>query len=259
MAALTPGATVVLDVWSLSPRDVPVTHADRLLDDVERGRAAALPGPAAVRFTLGRALLRSVLAERLGCAPGQVRLRVSCPACGGGHGPVTVTGPAAAGDAAPTHVSVTRSGPLVAVAVCSHGPVGIDAVSPAAVGAAPLADVALSPVELARHRRRWPQAVATRALARAWVRKEAALKALGTGLSVAPGTLELHRARRAARGVDAVAGDAVAVADLRLGRGTAGAVAVLAPDLLPGAAPASGGRPGTLVVRRYDGARLLVG
>jgi 4'-phosphopantetheinyl transferase len=276
--ALTGRAVTTVDVWATSRRAVAAVDAatllDGLLDETERARAAVLPAPAARGFVLGRALLRVVLAQRLGCPPERVRLRARCPACGGPHGPVTVDGPepataattpGTASVAAPgrtwarPHVSVSRSGPVVAVAVCDDGPVGVDVETRAGVRSSPLADVALSPAELARHRRRAP-ATAARALARTWARKEAALKALGTGLHVAPETLELHAPRGAAHGVAAMAGTGVAVADLRLPSRWAcvGAVAVVAPDLLGSSSAAARGRR-SLVVRRYDGARLLAG
>ncbi|WP_298461634.1 4'-phosphopantetheinyl transferase superfamily protein [uncultured Cellulomonas sp.] len=247
---------VVVDVWS-APVDtaVPGGYAD-VLDARERARAAVLPRAAAARFVLGRLLLRGVLAGHLRCAPHEVVLSVRCPRCGGPHGQVRVVGPrtASAGDtdgADDVHVSLTRSGPVVAVALCTTGPVGIDAEARAAVGAAPLADVVLAPGELHRSRGR-PR---TGTLARRWVRTEAALKALGTGLTVAPSSVTLEPATRGSRGVDAVVAGSVAIADLRLGRGRAGAVAVLAPHLVrPDAGP---GRPGRLLVRRYDGAAVL--
>ena len=234
---------MVVDVWLVPAGVRPTPEHRAALDEVERDRAATLPDPAAERFVLGRALLRAAVAARWACAPGEVVLRATCPVCGGAHGPVAVVGSGPRGQR-PPRVSLTRAGPVVAVAVCDAGPVGIDAEWCAAVGAAPLADVALSPAERAAlpprgGRRR-------RALARAWVRKEATLKALGTGLTVAPAGVDLHPPARGVRGVDAVAAGA-AVADLRLGHGRVGAVAVVAPDL------------GRLVVRRYDGVRLLTG
>lgn len=257
-----PEPSVVVDVWTVG-RVSRVSRAGLgavgdVLSDAERERAAALPGGRSTGFVLGRVLLRTALAPRLGCPPREVVLDATCPTCGRGHGQVTARPPDVA-DASPTqvtHVSVTRSGPVVAVALCDDGPVGVDAESRAAVAAAPLADVAMSPRELEA----LPARGRTRAITRAWVRKEATLKALGAGLRTAPSDLDLTRPPRGLRGVDAVACGTVAIADLRLGRGAgagAAAVAVASPVLLPGRSDAPG-PPRRLVVRRHDGASLLV-
>ena len=261
---------MVVDVWVVERGTRPTAQGLATLDGPERERAAALPDGAAQAFVLGRVLLRVAVAARWACPAAQVQLRATCPVCGGPHGPVRVLGPGPArpaGRPSSLHVSVTRAGPVVAVALCADAPVGLDAESRAAVAAAPLADVALSPDELARWaaladlpgrggRRR-------RALASAWVRKEATLKALGTGLAVAPADVRLHRPRRGVgaglRGVDAVTSSGVAVADLRLGPGRVGAVAVVAPALLKRSTGGLWRGSGALVVRRYDGVRLLAG
>lgn len=233
---------VVVDVWT-APAGTALTPAQAaVLDDAERARAVALPSPAVGRFVLGRVLLRAVLAQRLGCSAVAVGLQVRCARCGGDHGRVRVLDPP--GGAGTPHVSLTRSGPLVAVALTDAGPVGVDVESVAAVSAAPVAGVVLSPEELAEHRA-LPAPAAEVALARAWVRKEAALKALGTGLAADPSGWALGPPPPGARGVAAVAPGGVVLADLDLGAGLAGAVAVLVPG-------ASG-----LVVRCQDGRSVL--
>ncbi|WP_258725512.1 4'-phosphopantetheinyl transferase family protein [Cellulomonas sp. NS3] len=230
---------VVVDVWTAGAGTAVTPAQATVLDDAERARAGALPPPAAERFVLGRVLLRGVLAERLGCAPATVGLRARCVRCGGAHGRVRVVGPPRE-----HHVSLTRSGPLVAVALTVAGPVGVDVESTSAVSAAPVDGVLLSPAELAGHRA-LPAHAAEAALARVWVRKEAALKALGTGLVADPSAWALGPPPAGARGVDAVAPGGVVVADLDVGPGRAGAVAVLGP-----AAP-------DLIVRCQDGRSVL--
>jgi 4'-phosphopantetheinyl transferase len=177
-----------VDVWLLVPPldPPPLTW----LDDVERRRAAALaPGPAA-RFIAGRQLLRAVLGGRFGLPPGEVRLVARCIRCGGPHGQVgVVRTEQGAGGAPPCHVSISRSGPLVAVAT-AEVPVGVDVESVEAVGAAPLADVALSADERERHVR-LPHDERPVDLARTWAGKEAVLKALGAGLDVDPSSFTL--------------------------------------------------------------------
>ncbi|WP_315096687.1 4'-phosphopantetheinyl transferase superfamily protein [uncultured Cellulomonas sp.] len=244
--------SVTVDVWLAAP-DAHVTVRQRgSLDEPERERAAGLPDHASHRFVVGRVLLRTVLAARLACEPADVVLSARCRHCGGAHGPVSVLPDRLDG----LHVSITRSGPVVGVALSTAGPVGIDVESLSAVAAAPLADVLLSDRER-DHGRRRPRYSSRGDLARAWVRKEAALKALRTGLVLAPSSIDLERPPTGIHGVDAVVRDsvAVAVAGLRAGQGNVGAVAVVAPELV--GAPdrdrhraAPGGR---LVVRRYRG------
>jgi len=248
----------VVAVWVTGPRGRETSALLRHLDPVEAARAAALPPDQAARFVLARALLRGVLGERLGCAPRDVDLRVACASCGGPHGRVTVAGPPGG---EPLHVSLTRSGPRVAVALTTAGPVGVDVASPAAVGAAPLAGVALSAAERRRHDRsrpgpdRGPDA----GLAHVWVSKEAALKALGTGLLVDPADLELGGAGGPRGGVAHHRGTVLAIAPLLLGPGVVGAVAVAAPSAAspgPRWVARRAGRP-VVDVRVHDGAAVL--
>jgi len=234
-------ARPVVDVWLVSPAAVP-TPPTAALDPVELARAAALGGGTGARFAIGRALLRAALGPRLGCAPAEVALTASCPDCPRPHGRVLVGGRGAA-----PHVSVTRAGPLVAVAVTDDGPVGIDIESVAAVVPA-IADIVLSPAERDGYDALPPESRAA-ALARAWVRTEAALKAVGTGLRVEPRRVEVggdvawlpaERGRDAAR---------VVLVDLRLDEATSGAVALLVgPD-----------GPTVPSIRMHDGAALLAG
>lgn len=169
-----------VDVWV-----VPSTSATAdapVLDSVERKRAAALDPGRRAAFVTARVLLRLAVAHGLGCAPGEVRLDATCR-CGRPHGPVTVlpAGP---------WVSISRNGPVVAVALRTSGPVGIDVASVAAVAWAPLDRLlgpgaeGLGPTDAAD-----PPRADTGALARTWVRTEATLKMLRTGLRRDPADL----------------------------------------------------------------------
>lgn len=231
-----PGPADVL-VWT-APAATPLPpHCRSWLDAVEQARAAAMPPAERDAFTLARALLRGALATLLGSSPEQVSLRAVC-ACGRPHGQVHVATDGPRGGPR-LHVSVTRSGPDVAVAVAAL-PVGVDVTSVAAVSRAPLADVALGPDEAAW----WAGDVTDRphAIARAWARKEAALKALGTGLGLDPSAVDVRadevRVRlgttsRTVRLVDlpaaAVSEGTVGAADTVGTERTVGAVAVVTP------------------------------
>ena len=245
-----------VDVWLLAPNGPGHSQLLGRLDRVERARAAELGLHHAARYVRARALLRGVLARRLGCRPRDVELRQRCPYCDRPHGRLEVVGTDATGS--PLYVSVTRSGPLVAVAVTSTGPVGIDIEADADVAASPLADVALTPAELDAHLRR-PAAARPADLARSWVRKEAVLKASGTGLRTAPALLELADLAdlagpadlRVAHGPDGSPAR-LSVASLHLGEGISGAVAL--------ARPSRGERHRTpsVGVRVHDGGPVLL-
>lgn len=92
------------------------------VDPDELARADAYDRPAdAARSLLGAALLRVAVAEHSGVAPGDVRVDRRCSDCGGAHGAPRILGPSPA-----PWVSVSHSGLLVAVALDTEGPVGVD-------------------------------------------------------------------------------------------------------------------------------------
>ncbi|MGX2998284.1 4'-phosphopantetheinyl transferase family protein [Streptomyces sp. JNUCC 64] len=174
-----------LHLWTLlvpdrgGPADPPPTAG---LDDRERERAASFARPLdRLRYTAAHLALRRLLAAYTGLPPGGVTLtRAPCPLCGGPHGrPVLDRSPV------PLHFSLSHSHGLTVVAV-SDAPVGVDVER---VPAAPTAEAtlpALHPGERAELRGLPPHALPP-ALARLWTRKEAYLKALGTGLGRDPG------------------------------------------------------------------------
>ena len=215
------------------------------LDVVEERRARQLRQDQRAAFVVARVMLRRVLGERLALAPDDVPLVASCAVCGKPHGRVQLEGIDG------LWVSLTRSSGVLALALTDAGPVGIDVESVASVQAAPVADVALSPRE-----RLHVQALAPddrqNAVAVAWVRKEAALKALGTGLRRSPSDLELLPlvGGAAVRGVPDLE-----VADLEVGAGIVGAVAVVPRSAEPGGA-ATDGRS-RVEVRTHEGEIVL--
>lgn len=243
-----------IEVWSTTLLRIEEARLLPVLDDAERTRADGMAGLQRAPFVQARALLRAVVGARLGLAPGAVVLRTRCPVCGGPHGPVAV-GPPGGADTLPLHVSVSRSGPLLAVALGSTGPLGIDVESHARVAGAPLADVALSDAERRRHER-LPHNARPAALARAWVRKEAVLKAVGAGLRVDPALVDVRadlvRLTRLPGGDTPGRDDAgTRVVDLDLGPGVSGALALRAR-------PATGtSAPGRIDVAAHDGAAVL--
>ncbi|MHC5795675.1 4'-phosphopantetheinyl transferase family protein [Lacisediminihabitans sp. FW035] len=103
-----------------------------------------------------------------------------CVDCGGDHGQPLI------GDGDAVWASLTRAGGVVAVAVSTAGPVGIDLADPAAVTRAPLDAFGADEVTLIRD-----SADPARTTTRLWTAKEAILKADGRGLRCDPRDLRL--------------------------------------------------------------------
>ncbi|MCG7285747.1 4'-phosphopantetheinyl transferase superfamily protein [Cellulomonas sp. ACRRI] len=191
-------------------------------------------------------LARLAVAEATGVDPGTVRVRRRCPRCGSAaHGvPVAVR---ADGGRVP-HLSLSRGGDLVVVALSDAGPVGVDVEPVRRVGEGPrdrdrgLARLVLAPGE--------PPAAGAHGLLRTWARTEAVLKAAGTGLAADPRALRVSDAagRPEVRVVDPVAAAALVPApgtrwwltDLDVG---ADYIAALAAPLPPSAPAALDDRP----------------
>ncbi|MFD9790927.1 4'-phosphopantetheinyl transferase family protein [Streptomyces sp. NPDC059070] len=164
--------------WLAGP--APHDPADQhLLDDAERARAAEYArAEDQEAYVASHAALRRLLGAYLGVPAAAVSLtRAPCPTCGGPHGRPTVTG-------APLHYSLSRSAGLTLLAFASTE-VGADVEERAPATTAETVGTTLHPREhqelaaLPRHSR-------PTAFTRCWTRKEAYLKATGTGLSEPP-------------------------------------------------------------------------
>ncbi|WP_327387777.1 4'-phosphopantetheinyl transferase family protein [Streptomyces sp. NBC_01207] len=169
-------------VWSLDTAAVTVggyrvEEADAVLDAGEREKAARLLLPGhRHRYLASHLGLRVLLGARLGLDPREVTLvREDCPCCGGPHGR-----PAVAGGGG-VHFSLSHSGDLAYIALAAV-PVGVDIEeTPTADAVADILE-SLHPVESAELTALAPPR-RPGALARLWCRKEACLKAAGTGLA----------------------------------------------------------------------------
>ncbi|NEB77501.1 4'-phosphopantetheinyl transferase superfamily protein [Streptomyces sp. SID14478] len=165
-------------LWLVETDAAPADDTAGVLDAEERRRAAAFRFDGHRRRYLASHLaLRGILADRLGRAPGALRfVRRPCPGCGASHGR-----PALA-DAPDVHFSLSHSGDLALVAVAPTV-VGADVEEhPEATAVEDLTGV-LHPRERAELAAVADPLERRLALARVWVRKEAYLKGLGTGLA----------------------------------------------------------------------------
>ena len=185
--AEAPGARVGhADAWFATPAS-PASSWERhdSLDAEERRRLAAITdAPTARAYAVLHLLARDVLGRVLGCTAGEVALDRTCTRCHGQHGAPRVVGHPG------LHVSLSRTPDLVAVVVSMDARVGIDVERVAAAGFPGFDAVATHPSELSAD-------LDDRERAVSWVRKEAALKALGVGFVVDPGTLTTPQPGRA--------------------------------------------------------------
>jgi 4'-phosphopantetheinyl transferase len=161
-------------IWWCEPVE-PCPPVLALLDDAEQARHLRLRRPEdRARHATAHALLRLVLGHLLDREPNRLRLDRTCPQCGGEHGkPRLVAGE--------LEFSLTHGVGLVGVAV-ARVPVGLDVEAAGRDDSDPtLLEEALAPVEAAELA---ALAAADRpaAFLRYWTRKEAVVKARGTGL-----------------------------------------------------------------------------
>ncbi|MEU3774622.1 4'-phosphopantetheinyl transferase superfamily protein [Streptomyces sp. NPDC032472] len=159
-----------------------LAHAERhagVLSAAERARMARFAVAAdRDRYLTAHVALRILLGRRLGQRPEDVPItHAACAGCGGPHGRPVVPGN-------PVHFSLSHAGEFFVIAFSEHAAVGVDVerVPPSALPGA------LHPEEEAELALLAP-ADRPAAFARAWTRKEAVLKALGTGLQNDPTTL----------------------------------------------------------------------
>ncbi|MFI7178693.1 4'-phosphopantetheinyl transferase family protein [Streptomyces spororaveus] len=172
----TAASVWVLDTTADTVGGYRVGEADAVLDAGEREKAGRLLLPGhRHRYVAAHLGLRVLLGAHLGLDPREVALvREDCPCCGGPHGrPAVASGG--------LHFSLSHSGDLAYFAFAAV-PVGVDVEE--TPGAEAVTDVlhSLHPAETAELT---ALAAPERpgALARLWSRKEACLKATGTGLA----------------------------------------------------------------------------
>jgi len=147
-----------------------------VLTDEERERTGRFHRPAdAASFAAGRALVRLVLAERVGAAPSELVFDTWCELHASHHGKPRLVEPAADLD-----FSLSRAGARLMLAIAS-APVGVDLERRGRDVEAGVARIAFADDERAELEAAGPDAFLA-----CWTRKEAVLKALGHGLAVDP-------------------------------------------------------------------------
>lgn len=154
-----------------------------VLTPAEVSRAAAIPGPSRrAEFLMGSLLGREVVQEATGVDRDQVSIERTCTRCGGPHGRPTVKSKASSSrhlsEFHTVDLSISHSAGWVVAACVRQGRVGVDIEDRStALDIESVAAWLLHPSEL--------QLAGSQdrdALLRAWVQKEAVLKASGEGI-----------------------------------------------------------------------------
>ncbi|MGD9528881.1 4'-phosphopantetheinyl transferase family protein [Pseudonocardia sp.] len=222
---MTPEPCTVRWASPVAPEDAPGLVA--LLDEHERDRLARFRRAAdRARYLAAHALARVVLAELIDVAPAGVEFDRTCR-CGEQHGkPVVQAGCPL--DAVPGF-SLTHAGDVVGVAVWRDGPIGLDTEHVRSMTdlAGMIRHVA-SPAETPHTGPATPDAFFT-----AWTRKEALLKATGTGLAAPMAAITLEGPRVVAWSGERAPAAPMWLRDLRPAPGYTGAVAGAGPVAPP--------------------------
>ena len=217
-------------VWAAA-LDVPSDRRRRLIETLshdERQRAARFRSPEhCSRWSVGRGLLREILGHYLAVQPGQIQFDYSV------HGKPTLAGKRNC----PITFNLARSGGLVVYAISSRYEVGVDA---ELLRDFPemhaMADSLFSRAERAALAAASP-ATCLPAFYRCWTRKEAYLKARGTGLLASLDSFDVEIASDQPAALLRVTGEAAApghwtLVHLEPARSYVGALAVAAPPAL---------------------------
>jgi 4'-phosphopantetheinyl transferase len=214
----------VTEVWYVGVDQVPESLAV-LLDGRDRARRRQIVGAAdRARFLAAWVLVRLVIGGRLGQDPATLSFDRTCAHCGDRrHGKPDVRAASPGLD-----FSVSHAGALAVVAV-SDRPVGVD-VEVATAGA--------QPVVAALTERERATCLSYAGFARLWTRKEAVLKAVGKGLAIHPGSIEVSGSTLVSLPEELGRPEDYTLRDVPLPAPYVGSLAVLGPE--PGLSVRSG-------------------
>jgi 4'-phosphopantetheinyl transferase len=206
----------VVDVWYVGVDQVPESLG-ALLDGRDTARRRQILREADQNLFLAAwVLARLVLGERLGRDPAALSFDRTCTHCGDqrhGKPVVEITGPG-------LDFSLSHAGGLAVVAISDRA-VGVD-VEDATAGEQPLAP-ALTERERAT-------CLSYSDFARLWTRKEAVLKAVGKGLAIHPGRIEVLGSTLLALPEELGRPENYTLWDLPLPAPYVGSLAVLGPE-----------------------------
>ncbi|WP_142057057.1 4'-phosphopantetheinyl transferase superfamily protein [Pseudarthrobacter sp. B4EP4b] len=192
---MTPAAApqgLSLAAVRLSGVDLGLEH---VLDDDEVARAGMFRSQALRdRFVAGRIALRLHISALTGDRPGSLQALYSCPSCLNrdipGHGLPAYRVPSRT---SPLRVSLSRSEDWCLLAACLDdgvAGVGVDIEAEPSAGFEGFQSVAMTGNEREKLRDVAPAGLPA-LMTRLWVRKEAVLKALGTGLAQDPASVDV--------------------------------------------------------------------
>ncbi|MCQ6272911.1 4'-phosphopantetheinyl transferase superfamily protein [Pseudarthrobacter sp. R1] len=187
-----PGQRVSLAAVRLSDVDLGLVH---LLEESELARSTTFRSPTRRdAFTAGRIALRLHISALTGDSPKSLKADYFCPVCSNptdpGHGIPRYQLPSSN---ARLRVSLSRSGNWCLLAASlNHGiaAIGVDIENGAAADFDGFASLAMTANERGLLQKA-PPAMTAKLQTRLWVRKEAVLKALGTGLATAPSLIDV--------------------------------------------------------------------
>lgn len=188
---MTPlGQRVSLAAVRLSDVDLGLSH---VLDEAELARASTFRSPALRdAFLAGRIALRLHISALTGDSPESLEADYFCPTCssGQGHGIPRYRLPSRPGL---LRASLSRSGNWCLLAASLDNgiaAIGVDIENGAAADFDGFASLAMTANERGLLQE-VPPALTAKLQTRLWVRKEAVLKALGTGLATAPSLVDV--------------------------------------------------------------------
>jgi len=215
-----------ITLWRVDAANTPDSAVNRfegMLGEEELQRLAALAGTQARRFTIFRGALRVVLGRRCGCEPSSLRFD---------YGPRGK--PRLASPVCEARFNLSHSGDHAIVAICVDAEIGVDI---EAIDEH-VEHLAVSRQVFSRNEQleleAMPIALRARAFYDGWTRREAVLKALGSGIARPVESFDVPlagnaRLTRVEMRDGADAGSAMTLIPLYLGDDLAGALALADP------------------------------